>query len=259
MAVSGLIWLEPDTPLPEPELALPEGLLAAGNDLSVPRLQEAYSKGVFPWFNEGDPVLWWSPDPRMVLTCADFKESRSLGKKLRQVARLEDSVAPQVVVTTDLAFEHVIRACAAPRTRQGGTWISERIIRAYTQWHMRGEVHSVETWIDGRLAGGLYGVSQGGFFFGESMFARAPDASKIALAYLVRFLERQGVTHLDCQQDTPHLASLGANTLSRTEFLTLLKTALLQPAPAWQPGRLLHDGRLLAATAGDGQPCENGT
>lgn len=242
--MSGLIWLEPETPLPEPALALPEGLLAAGNDLNVSRLQEAYAKGVFPWFNEGDPVLWWSPDPRMVLACADFKESRSLGKKLRQIARLENSDEARVVVTTDLAFEHVIRACAAPRSRQAGTWISDRIIRAYSQWHAMGQVHSVETWIDGQLAGGLYGVNLGGFFFGESMFAWAPDSSKIALAYLVRFLSRQGVTHLDCQQDTPHLGSLGATIMRRSDFLELLRNALPRPTPAWQAGRLLHDGRL---------------
>lgn len=247
--MSGLIWLEPDTPLPEPDLALPEGLLAAGNDLSVPRLQEAYAKGIFPWFNEGDPVLWWSPDPRMVLSCSDFKESRSLGKKLRQIARLENSAEARVVVTTDLAFEHVIRACAAPRSRQAGTWISDRIIQAYSQWHAMGQAHSVETWVDGQLAGGLYGVCQGGFFFGESMFAWEADSSKIALAYLVRFLALHGVTHLDCQQDTPHLGSLGATTMSRNDFLKLLRAAQQRPSPTWQAGHLLHDGRLSPLTA----------
>lgn len=247
--MSGLIWLDPDTPLPEPHSALPEGLLAAGADLSVPRLTEAYSKGVFPWFNEGDPVLWWSPDPRMVLACSDFKASRSLGKKLRQMARLEQSADAPVVVTTDLAFGHVIRACAAPRATQAGTWISNRIISAYTQWHEMGHVHSVETWVDGRLAGGLYGVCLGRFFFGESMFAWEPDASKIALAYLVRFLEGHGITHLDCQQETPHLASLGAAPMRRDDFLSLLHEALRHPAPAWPAGRLLHDGRVSALSA----------
>lgn len=242
--MSGLIWLDSDTPLPEPERALPEGLLAAGSDLSVARLQEAYSKGIFPWFNEGDPVLWWSPDPRMVLACADFKVSRSLGKRLRQIARQEDSADPAVVVTTDLAFDHVIQACAGPRNTQAGTWISERIIRCYREWHQLGRVHSVETWIDGRLAGGLYGVNLGGFFFGESMFAWQTDASKIALAHLVRFLERHGVSHVDCQQETRHLASLGAAPMCRQDFLALLGKALLRPEPAWQAGRLLHDGRL---------------
>ena len=244
MEVSGLIWLEPDTPLPAPGLALPEGLLAAGSDLSVARLQEAYSKGIFPWFNEGDPVLWWSPDPRMVLACANFKTSRSLGKKLRQIARLEEHGEARVVVTTDLAFNAVIRACALPRNGQAGTWISERIVQAYAQWHALGQVHSVETWVDGELAGGLYGVCIGRFFFGESMFAWSPDSSKIALAYLVRFLSRQGVTHIDCQQDTRHLGSLGAAIMNRSDFLALLDAAQQTPAPAWRAGRLLHDGRL---------------
>jgi leucyl/phenylalanyl-tRNA--protein transferase len=242
--VSGLIWLEPDTPLPEPDSALPEGLLAAGGDLSVARLTEAYSKGIFPWFNQGDPVLWWSPNPRMVLTCSDFRVSHSLRKKLRQVARLEDTGEERVIVTTDLAFGHVIRACAAPRASQNGTWISNLIINAYSRWHASGQVHSIETWIDGTLAGGLYGVCLGGFFFGESMFARVPDASKIALAYLVGFLERHGITHVDCQQDTQHLSSLGGRTMSRAAFMELLSQALQQPSPPWQAGRLLHDGRL---------------
>ena len=248
--MSGLIWLDSESPLPDPDYALPEGLLAAGNDLSVSRLQEAYSKGVFPWFNEGDPVLWWSPDPRMVLECAKFKVSRSLGKKLRQIARDEHSAAPQIVVTTDLAFEHVIRACAAPRPTQSGTWISERIIRAYSQWHSLGQVHSIETWLDGRLVGGLYGVNLGGFFFGESMFSRASDASKIALAYLVRFLERHDISHVDCQQETEHLSSLGAMPMGRREFLRLLDDARDRPAPLWRAGRLLHDGRLQPLRAG---------
>lgn len=244
MEVNSLIWLESDTPLPDPDRALPDGLLAAGGDLSVTRLGEAYSKGIFPWFNEGDPVLWWSPDPRMVLECARFKESRSLGKKLRQMARLQDSPEERVIVTIDLAFQYVIRACAAPRATQSGTWISDRIIHAYSKWHLMGQAHSVETWVDGRLAGGLYGVNLGRFFFGESMFAWSADASKIALAYLVRFLARHGITHLDCQQDTPHLSSLGATTMSRAAFLTLMREAIQRPAPLWQAGRLLHDGQL---------------
>lgn len=248
--MTGLIWLEPDTPIPEPGLATPEGLLAAGGDLSVPRLIDAYSKGVFPWFNEGDPVLWWSPDPRMVLTCRNFKESRSLAKKMRQIAKQENSADARVIVTTDLAFRYVIRACAAPRASQSGTWISSTIMAVYQQWHNLGQVHSVETWIDGRLAGGLYGVCLGGFFFGESMFTYESDASKIALAHLVRFLERHGITHLDCQQATQHLASLGATTMRRDDFLALLREALLRPSPPWRAGRLLHDGRLCPLGTG---------
>ncbi|NGR09201.1 leucyl/phenylalanyl-tRNA--protein transferase [bacterium SGD-2] len=245
--MSGLIWLDADTPIPEPEFAMPEGLVAAGTDLGVPRLIEAYSKGVFPWFNEGDPVLWWSPDPRMILGCDAFKASQSLRKKLRQIARHEREPGAKVVVTTDLAFRDVIRACAGPRATQAGTWISGRIIDAYTQWHHLGQVHSVETWIDGELAGGLYGVCLGGFFFGESMFSWVPDSSKIALAYLVRFLGRHGVMHLDCQQNTRHLASLGARTMPRSEFLALLREALDRPSPPWRAGQLLHDGQLMAS------------
>jgi leucyl/phenylalanyl-tRNA--protein transferase len=249
--VSGLIWLDAHTPIPEPDIAMPEGLVAAGTDLSVERLQEAYSKGVFPWFNEGDPVLWWSPDPRMVLACGNFRVSHSLAKKLRQIARNECNPDARIVVTTDLAFHHVIRACAAPRETQSGTWISARIIEAYGQWHEMGQVHSVETWVDGRLAGGLYGVCLGGFFFGESMFAREPDSSKIALAHLVRYLQRHGITHIDCQQDTRHLASLGAATISRRDFIALLREALRRPSPPWQAGRLLHDGQLLPLGSGN--------
>jgi len=227
-------------------LALPEGLLAAGGDLSVPRLVEAYSKGIFPWFNEGDPVLWWSPNPRMVLACRDFRASRSLAKKLRQIERDQGTPNERVVITVNAAFDEVMRACAGPRATQTGTWISPWIMRAYREWHELGQVHSIETWMEGRLAGGLYGVSLGGFFFGESMFTQRPDASKIALAYLVRFLARHGVTHIDCQQDTRHLASLGAAPMSRPAFMQLLKPALQRPSPPWQVGRLLADGGLCA-------------
>lgn len=228
---------------------MPEGLLAAGNDLSISRLQEAYSKGVFPWFNEGDPVLWWSPDPRMVLTCAEFRISRSLGKKLRQIARDEDTPTPRIVVTTNLAFAEVIQACAQPRATQSGTWISGRIMQAYGKWHALGQVHSVETWMDGKLAGGLYGVNLGGLFFGESMFSWVTDASKIALAYLVRFLMHHGIAHIDCQQETQHLESLGATPMSRRDFLELLGACKRHPAPEWRAGRLLHDGSLQAVDA----------
>ena len=229
-------------------MALPEGLLAAGSDLSVPRLAEAYSKGIFPWFNEGDPVLWWSPDPRMVLACRHFRISRSLAKKLRQIERHQNTSQERIVIKVNTAFDEVIEACAGPRTTQSGTWISQRIMNAYREWHEQGRVHSVETWVEGRLVGGLYGVCLGGFFFGESMFAYTPDSSKIALAYLVRFLERHGVTHIDCQQDTRHLARLGAQAVPRAAVMTLLRPARRQPTPPWQVGRLLHDGRLCALT-----------
>jgi len=242
-----LAWLDDDTPLPHPSQALPEGLLAVGGNLSIERLTEAYSKGIFPWFNEGDPILWWSPDPRMVLECADFQASHSLRKRLRQVARRElDEDAP-VRIRVNTAFSQVMRACAEPRDGQAGTWISPHIRAAYYAWHRAGRVHSVETWINGKLAGGLYGVCLGRFFFGESMFSRASDASKLALAYLVGFLARNGIARIDCQQQTSHLASLGARPVSRARFLEMLQEALGHPSPAWCSGQLLADGQLLAS------------
>lgn len=246
--MASLTWLDDTTPFPDPDLALPEGLLAAGSRLSIQRLTEAYSRGIFPWFNQGDPVLWWSPDPRMVLACEDLVISHSLGKKLRQIARDESSATARVRVTTDHAFASVIAACAAPRARERNTWISPAVQSAYLAWHKAGAAHSVETWLDGQLVGGLYGVCLGRFFFGESMFSRASDASKIALAYLTAFLRRQGIAHIDCQQQTGHLASMGAKPISRREFMALLENALQLPAPPWRPGRILHTGE-LAPTA----------
>jgi leucyl/phenylalanyl-tRNA--protein transferase len=246
--VGSLTWLDDTTPFPHPCNAMPEGLLAAGATLSVERLIQAYRQGIFPWFNPGDPVLWWSPDPRMVLKCDDFKVSRSLAKKLRQLERLERSEHERVRIMTDTAFASVIQACAEPRSSQHGTWISPTIQSAYKAWHESGMAHSIETWIDGRLVGGLYGVCMGRFFFGESMFSRVPDASKMALAYLVRFLHAQGISHIDCQQQTSHLASLGANPVRRSAFLELLEERLDLPAPNWRPGQLLADGMLAPIT-----------
>ena len=245
--MASLTWLDDDTPFPDPDNALPEGLLAAGATLNTDRLTQAYRLGIFPWFNEGDPVLWWSPDPRMVLACKDFKASHSLSKKLRQIARNEGTASARIRVTTDLCFPDVIQACAEPRRTQHATWISPAIQAAYIAWHEQGTVHSIETWIDGKLAGGLYGVCLGRFFFGESMFSRATDASKIAIAYLTRFLLAQGITHIDCQQQTGHLASLGAQAISRKQFRALLDQALLLPAPAWQRGELWQSGQLAPA------------
>lgn len=239
-----LAWIDEHTPFPHPSKALPEGLLAVGGDLSVPRLTDAYSHGIFPWFNEGDPILWWSPDPRMVLACNAFRTSASLGKKLRQMRRTDNAPAAHLQIRLNTAFAEVIQACAEPRTTQAGTWISPQIQAAYQAWHKAGHVHSIETWQNGKLVGGLYGVSLGRFFFGESMFARASDASKLALAYLVRFLQRQGIEHIDCQQQTEHLASLGARPISREAFLVLLAAAQAHPTPHWPPGRLMADGQL---------------
>jgi leucyl/phenylalanyl-tRNA--protein transferase len=238
-----LAWLDDTTPFPQAGSALPDGLLAIGASLSVARLREAYAKGIFPWYSPPDPILWWSPDPRMVLACDRFKASHSLRKLLRQAERGESGAGARIQVFTDTAFEEVMRACAAPRQAQSGTWISADIQAAYVAWHKAGQVHSVETWIDGQLEGGLYGVSLGGFFFGESMFHRKRDASKLALAYLVAFLRRNGVEYIDCQQQTGHLASLGAAPMPRAEFLALLGRALAAPAPAWRPARLYQSGR----------------
>jgi leucyl/phenylalanyl-tRNA---protein transferase len=241
-----LAWLDDESPLPSPDNALPDGLLAAGGNLSIERLTEAYSKGIFPWFNEGDPVLWWSPNPRMVLTCADFKASHSLQKKLRQLARDEQYPDARIQIKMNTAFDEVIKACAGPRTTQQGTWITPAIQSAYGAWHAAGHVHSVETWVDEQLTGGLYGVSLGRFFFGESMFSHASDASKLALAYLINFLIRNQVRHVDCQQQTSHLASMGAHPISRDLFLNYIEQALPQPAPAWGQGQLLQSGVLAS-------------
>jgi len=179
-----LTWLAPDAPFPPADTALtdPPGLLAVGGDLSLARLRAAYRRGIFPWYGDGEPILWWSPDPRMVLACAAFTPSHSLAKRLRAIARGEHDACPRIQIRVDSAFARVIAACAAPRPGATGTWITAAMRRAYSDWHHAGEAHSVETWIDGELMGGLYGVSIGAMFFGESMVARAPDASKIALA-----------------------------------------------------------------------------
>ncbi len=239
-----LIWIDEQTPLPTPDHASADGLLAAGGSLTVARLEEAYRKGIFPWFNEGEPVLWWSPDPRMILACEDFRVSHSLAKKLRQVARNECAPDARIRITTDTAFERVIAACAGPRATQPGTWISPAMQSAYLAWHYAGTAHSVETWIDGELAGGVYGVNLGSFFFGESMFSRSSNASKLALAYLVRFLQARGIRHIDCQQQTSHLASLGAMPMPRSGFQSLLASTVHNTAPPWSAGQILHSGAL---------------
>lgn len=228
-----IAWLHDElTPLPPTARALgPDsdapGLLAAGGSLSVARLTEAYAHGVFPWYGDGQPVLWWSPDPRMVLRCADLRISHSLRKRLRRFmadARCE--------IRIDSAFDRVIEACASvPRAGQPGTWIVGPMRAAYRAWHRAGAVHSFETWIDGQLVGGLYGVNLGRMFFGESMFARETDASKIALAALVAFCRAHGIEAIDCQQNTAHLASLGAREWPRPAFEAHLARCVHEPAP----------------------------
>jgi leucyl/phenylalanyl-tRNA--protein transferase len=224
-------WLRgPDDALPDTRRALPPGseapgLLAAGGELTPQRLREAYSKGVFPWYSEGQPVLWWSPDPRMVLLTGEFRLKRSLRKTIAKFIR-----TPGSEVRIDSAFRQVITACAGtPREGQDGTWIVPEMVEAYVAWHRLGTVHSVETWMDDELVGGLYGVSLGRMVFGESMFSRRTDASKIALAALVCFCREHGVAMIDCQQRTGHLASLGGRELPRAEFERRLTHGLGEP------------------------------
>lgn len=195
-------------------LDAPNGLLAAGGDLSAERLLEAYRSGIFPWFSPGDPILWWSPDPRMVLFPQEFKLSASLKKTLKRAC---------FKVTADQAFEQVVRACAAPRAGASGTWIVEEMIAAYCELHRLGHAHSVEVWMENELVGGLYGVAIGKMFYGESMFSKRTDGSKIAFAHMARQLERWGFGMIDCQMYTPHLASLGAREISRAEFISRLQ------------------------------------
>ncbi len=233
-------WLEADTPFPDVSEALSEdedaaGLLAAGADLSAGRLLAAYRRGIFPWFSEGQPILWWSPDPRMVLFTENFSVSPSLKKTLKKfhTSSITDG---RWEIRFDSAFADVMRACAGPRKTGPGTWISEDIIAGYSTLHRLGYAHSSEVWLDGQLVGGAYGVSIGRMFYGESMFARVTDASKIALAYLVHFLKSNGVPMIDCQQETQHLASLGAAPVSRTEFIARLDAGIVQPQiEVWKP------------------------
>ncbi len=242
-----LLGPEPDFPPVEDALSEPNGLLAVGGDLSLARLEAAYRHGIFPWYSAGQPLLWWSPDPRMVLPPEDFHPSHSLRKKLRRIAAGRDDL--EVWVDRDVAG--VLRECAAPRSGQIGTWITREMQAAYLAWHRAGVVHSVETWCHGRLVGGLYGISLGGMFFGESMFARHNDASKVALAHLIAYLRHQGTVLIDCQQETAHMASLGAHPIPRAEFCQQLRPALARPGPAWRTGRLHPDGHWWPADGRD--------
>lgn len=216
-----------DEPIfPPPEYADPSGLLAVGGDLSNERLLEAYRLGIFPWYSEDQPILWWSPDPRLVLDLKDFKISRSLRKTLKKEV---------FQITFDHAFEEVIRACASvPREAQNGTWITDEMEKAYIKLHGLGYAHSVESWFGGKLAGGLYGVSLGKCFFGESMFHLKTDASKVALATLVETLKSWDFHFIDSQMTTEHMLSLGAKELPRRIFLKRLQLALRYPTRRWR-------------------------
>ncbi len=240
-----IAWMERHTPFPPVERALrhPNGLLAAGGDLSADRLLSAYRKGIFPWFSAGEPLMWWSPDPRMVLHTDEMKVSRSLAKSIRNRG---------YEVRVDTAFAAVLEGCAGPRRHQPGTWLGPEMRAAYQKLHQMGYAHSFETWLDGTLVGGLYGMAIGRMFYGESMFARATDASKVALAALVAELRARGFPMIDCQMNTGHLASLGAREIVRSEFLRTLSALVNYGEP---PGRwaLTHgDTRRL-----DEAPCHD--
>ena len=210
--------LTPKLVFPPPDLADDDGLLAVGGDLSVDRLVLAYSMGIFPWYSDGDPILWWSPDPRLVLFPEELKVSRSLRQTIgKGVYR----------VTTDAAFEEVIRNCATIRRKGGeGTWITGDMIEAYVRLHQAGYAHSVESWDGGKLAGGLYGVMMGRAFFGESMFAKKTDASKVAFAVYTEAWARKGIEIIDCQVTTAHMKRFGAREIPRAEFLRRLQKVL---------------------------------
>lgn len=266
-----LPWVGANDPLPDPWLAWrePNGLLAAGADLSPARLVEAYSRGIFPWYSDGQPVLWWSPDPRMVLYLDEFRMHRSLAKTIRRncladnenagndsagdepgttsdtssdssagADALSASTSPRWRITLDQAFGEVMQACAAPRDAEGGTWITAEILAAYQGLHRMGCAHSVEVWEGESLVGGLYGVAIGRMFYGESMFARTADASKVALAALVGMLKGLDFRVIDCQQNTRHLASLGAREIPREVFLNELASLIRQPGPDWRAMRI---------------------
>lgn len=230
-----LPWLEPGQAFPPLSSAWgahdpAPGLLAAGGSLDVPTLVAAYSQGIFPWYSEGQPILWWSPDPRMVLQVTDFRLHDSLRKPLFSGLRQQ-----RIEIRFDHDFSAVIRHCAAtPRHGQHGTWILPEMVAAYEALHRAGHAHSVETWWDGELAGGLYCVSLGGMVFGESMFSHRSNASKMALAGLVAFCRQHGITAIDCQQNTAHLASLGAREIARSDFVHHVHGTLATPAPAWR-------------------------
>ncbi|MCG6873156.1 MAG: leucyl/phenylalanyl-tRNA--protein transferase [Gammaproteobacteria bacterium] len=221
--------LSPDHPaFPPPEAADEHGLLAVGGDLSSQRLERAYRQGIFPWYSEGQPLLWWCPDPRAVLYPPELRVSRSLRRTLR---------SQRFLVRADRAFRETMLACAAPRVVDGvaqpGTWITDAMVDAYCELHRQGLAHSVECWQNDELVGGLYGVALGGAFFGESMFSRASDASKVALVKLVEHLLRHGFTLVDCQMPSAHLHRLGAREIPRDTFLRQLAAALALPG---QPG-----------------------
>jgi len=246
MSESGLHihWIKPEAPpdeFPNPRDALsdPNGLLAIGGDLSVERLLAAYRQGIFPWFSDGQPILWWSPDPRAVLFPTEIRISRSLRKTLRKNI---------FTVSIDQAFAAVVAGCAERSSHpdvDNGTWITTSMAAAYQDLHAAGHAHSIETWCDGQLVGGLYGVNIGRVFFGESMFARATDASKAALVRLITECRTKGIELIDCQVASAHLASLGSREIPRSEFNNLLTRLSPFPAPGDWPNDLIETSQML--------------
>lgn len=240
--MSDLPWIDADVPLPPPHTAWGSespapGLLAVSQDLSAKRLVESYSQGIFPWFSTGQPVLWWSPDPRMVLQTMHFRLHRSLRQSLKRWLR-----HPGFDLTFDRDFSQVIRCCSeSPRLGQNGTWIVPSMRRAYEDLHHEGLAHSAEVWLDGKLVAGLYFVAMGKAVFGESMFTSIPDGSKMALASLVSVCLKHEVPMIDCQQNTRHLASLGAFEISRSDFLDNVKQRCKQAPISWAEQTLYWD------------------
>ena len=242
-----LTWLDPhndNQPFPHPDRALtePDGLLAAGGNLTPRRLLRAYRMGIFPWYSADQPILWWSPDPRLVLLPECLKVSRSLRKTLRKRV---------FTITADTAFKQVVAACAGPRQGEPGTWITSEMYRAYCRLHRLGHAHSIETWQQGELVGGLYGVALGQVFYGESMFSWISDASKIALVALTAQLQRWEFAVIDCQVTTAHLLSMGAVDIPRSSFLQLLERYCPQPG---QPGPWRLDADLLDSLFAGARP-----
>lgn len=242
-SIESLYWLprnNDEAPFPPVELALrdPDGLLAFGGTLSVQRLLRAYRSGIFPWYSQGQPIMWWSPDPRTVLFPEALKVSRSLRKTLKK---------KPYTITLDTAFAEVMDACAEPREADAGTWITDAMKDAYYDLHQQGHAHSVEAWQDGELVGGLYGVAIGSVFFGESMFTRRTDASKAAFVQLVHQLKRWGYALIDCQVHSGHLASLGAVEIPRPEFVALLDKYCGKAASGGHTGPWQFDDDLLEA------------
>ena len=237
-------WLNlDDMDFPSVDLALqePDGLLAVGGDLSVDRLVNAYRHGIFPWYSDDQPILWWSPDPRLVLYPSQVKINRSLAKSLRKEL---------FTVRFDTAFKDVIQACAAPRSDEEGTWITDDMQQAYLRLHEAGYAHSIECWQDDKLVGGLYGIALGNVFFGESMFSRVTDASKIALVYLCAHLVKWQFSMIDCQVETEHLINMGAVSIPRQKFIQALEQSAIVPE---KPKKWVADDALVEQLACTGK------